>query len=56
MTIGMVPATSFTACIAGAVRDDHIRFERDELGCERREPPIVALRRAHLQRDILPFD
>jgi hypothetical protein len=32
-----------------------IRFERDKLGCKRREPPVVALRRAHLQRD-LPFD
>ena len=57
MTIGMVPGDLFYGADRRfAVGDNHIRFERGELGRERWEPPIVALRRAHLHRDILPFD
>ena len=39
-----------------AAGDNHIWFQRGKLGRERREPPIVALRRAHLQCYILAFD
>ena len=37
-----------------AAGDNHIWFQRGELGRERREPPIVALRRAHLQAIFWP--